>query len=124
MKGRNARVTSADAPGPHRGSPLSLLLSSRSKRSTSKAGHLTEQLRVSFATQNQDKRWPLYRGLLSMIELPDDDDGPYGLRHKALQARLHAATCRTIRQRMSCRRMLASLRDRRLRLRQVAKATE
>ena len=27
-----------------------------------------------------------------MIELPDDNDGPYGLRHKALQARLHAAT--------------------------------
>ena len=27
-----------------------------------------------------------------MIELPDDDDGPYGLRHKALQARLQAAT--------------------------------
>ena len=27
-----------------------------------------------------------------MIELPDDDDEPYGLRHKALQARLQAAT--------------------------------
>ena len=27
-----------------------------------------------------------------MIELPDDNDEPSGLRHKALQARLHAAT--------------------------------
>ena len=27
-----------------------------------------------------------------MIELPDDSDGPDGLRLKALRARLHAAT--------------------------------
>ena len=27
-----------------------------------------------------------------MIELPDDNDGPTGLRLKALRARLHAAT--------------------------------
>jgi hypothetical protein len=55
-----------------------------------------------------------------MIELPDDSDGPDGLRLKALRARLHAATVADDGAAEELQALLASLRCRRLRLRQAA----